>query len=261
MTYTMGDPKMIKLSDDRKEAYVYALEEISGKDPKMIMCVVPNNAADRYAAIKRKTCVERAIPTQVIVAKTLQPKKGGLMSIATKVMIQLNCKLGGAPWMIKFPLKGVMAIGFDVSHDSRDRSKSYGAFVASMDLKEDVQFFSGVCPHSDGAEVSNNITNFTNQALREFKEKHGALPEQIFFYRDGVGDGQIELVHKQEVGQLTKHLNAVYAKHAEGREVKLAFIIVNKRLNTRIFLRQGAAGVTNPVSGTVVDDVITLPER
>jgi aubergine-like protein len=41
----------------------------------------------------------------------MQPKKGnmaGVRSIATKVMLQINCKLGGAPWMVSMPMKGIM---------------------------------------------------------------------------------------------------------------------------------------------------------
>jgi aubergine-like protein len=39
-------------------------------------------------------------------------------------------------------------------------------------------------------------------------------------------------------------------------EYKLGFIVVNKRINTRLFYDG-----QNPPPGTVVDDVITLPER
>lgn len=69
----------------------------------MIVCVVSNNNADRYSSIKKKCCVDRAIPTQVLIHKTITPKDGNvrsLMSVATKVAIQINCKLGGAPWMV-----------------------------------------------------------------------------------------------------------------------------------------------------------------
>lgn len=222
MGYEMADPKIVEMDDDRVGTYSRHLQDLISKDPKMIMIVVPNNAGDRYAAIKRLTCVNNAIPTQVIVSKTMMPKKGniaGVKSIATKVMIQINCKLGrikirlcskmnfinyylllkkkknlgGAPWMIKFPLKGVMAVGFDVTHDTSDRSKSYGAFVASMDLKETVNFFSAVSPHKDGEELSSNIALHMLQATKEFKDQHGALPERIFYYRDGVGDGQVSV--------------------------------------------------------------------
>jgi aubergine-like protein len=41
-----------------------------------------------------------------------------------------------------------------------------------------------------------------------------------------------------------------------GRVYKMAFVIVTKRINTRLF-----CDGKNPPPGTVVDDVITLPER
>lgn len=195
MRYDMADPKMEEMPDDRPATYTSYLEKYISKDPKLIMIVVPNIAADRYAAIKRLTCVNNAIPTQVIVAKTMQPKgksgMSGVKSIASKVMIQLNCKLGGAPWMIKFPIKGVMAVGFDVTHDTSDRSKSYGAFVASMDLKASVKFYSAATAHKDGSELSHNIAIHMLAAVKQFRDIHGAFPERIFYYRDGVGDGQV----------------------------------------------------------------------
>ena len=39
-----------------------------------------------------------------------------------------------------------------------------------------------------------------------------------------------------------------------------AYIIVSKRINTRLFRINGGKP-TNPPSGTVVDDEVTLPER
>lgn len=263
MNYEMGEPRIKVIADDRTASYVNEIEAVMSMDPKLIMIVVPNNAADRYAAIKRLTCVGKAIPTQVIVSKTMMPKKGnmgGVKSIATKVMIQLNSKLGGAPWMINFPASGVMTVGFDVTHDSRNKNKSYGAFVASMDLKKAVEYFSVVSPHNDGAEMSTNIELHMVQALKSYYTLHGKLPDRIFFYRDGVGDGQIEYIHAQEVKRLDAKISEIYLKSGGGMKPKFSFIIVNKRLNTRIFLNEGNR-VSNPVSGTVVDTTITLPER
>jgi len=49
------------IPDDRAGTYVEGLEKvISGKDPRLIMCVIPNNRLDRYSAIKKKCCVDRA---------------------------------------------------------------------------------------------------------------------------------------------------------------------------------------------------------
>ena len=48
-------------------------------------------------------CVLVSVPSQVVLSKTLRKDKG-LMSIATKIGIQLNCKLGGEPWVLKVPV-------------------------------------------------------------------------------------------------------------------------------------------------------------
>ena len=43
-------------------------------------------------------------------------------------------------------------------------------------------------------------------------------------------------------------------------DLKLTFIIVNKKINTKIIKKDGS-NLSNPPSGTIVDDVVTLPER
>lgn len=162
--------------------------------------------------------------------------------------------------MIKFPIKGMMTIGFDVTHNTKDRSKSYGAFVATMDLNVCPKYFSAVSAHQNGEEMSSNIELHVIKAMKAYREQHGTLPERIFFYRDGVGDGQIEYVHSQEVTKLAMKLREIYSNVGDGSLApKFSFIIVNKRLNTRIF--KGTNSVKNPNSGTVVDNTITLPER
>ncbi|CAG9802484.1 unnamed protein product [Chironomus riparius] len=261
MKYDMKAPKMIEISDDRVGTYARELENFVSKDPKFVMTIVPNASADRYSAIKKITCVNNSIPTQVIVQKTMQPKKGNIgsvKSIATKVLIQINCKLGGCAWMVNIPIKGLMTVGFDVSRDASDKKKSYGAFVASMDLKESPKFFSSVASHSDGEECSRQISNHMRKALISYKDLHGSLPSRILFYRDGVGEGDIERVHTQEIKQIQEAIASIY-RGAQG-EPSFAFIIVTKRINTRFFASKGS-NHENPTSGTVIDSVVTLRER
>ncbi|XP_046997505.1 piwi-like protein Siwi isoform X1 [Schistocerca americana] len=249
MRINMPEPYYQEIQDDRQGTYVEALEYvINSKNPQLIMCVVTNNRTDRYGAIKKKCCIDRAVPTQVILAKNLAAK--GVMSIATKVAIQINCKLGGIPWTVEIPLSGMMTIGFDVCHDTTNRSRSYGALVASLD-KQMSKYFSAVAPHASGEELSNEMTTNIIKALRKYQQvNQGSLPQRIFLYRDGVGEGQLHYVFEHEVALLKQRLQEVYGSAA----FKLAVIIVTKRINTRLFLKQG-----NPPPGTVVDDVITNP--
>ena len=66
---------------------------------------------------------------QVLVTKNLNPKKA--MSVVTKVVLQMNAKLGGELWSVHIPMKKVMYVGIDTYHDSGSQ-KSVGGFVASM---------------------------------------------------------------------------------------------------------------------------------
>lgn len=58
----------------RSPSYLDCIDRILKSNPTMIMCVVPNNSADRYSAIKKKCCVDRGVPTQVIVTRSLSSK-------------------------------------------------------------------------------------------------------------------------------------------------------------------------------------------
>nr|XP_032515069.1 piwi-like protein Siwi isoform X3 [Danaus plexippus plexippus] len=239
---------------DSQSAYANMCENvIARKNPAMILCVLARNYSDRYEAIKKKCTIDRAVPTQVVCARNMTSKSA--MSIATKVAIQINCKLGGAPWTVEIPLPTLMVIGYDVCHDTRSKEKSFGALVATLD-RQMTQYYSCVNAHTSGEELSSHIAFNVASAVRKYRERNGFLPGRIFIYRDGVGDGQIAYVKSHEVAEVKAKLAEIYG----GGDIKMAFIIVSKRINTRVFVDCGRSG-ENPRPGTVVDDVVTLPER
>lgn len=124
------------------------------------------------------------------------------MSIATKVAIQINCKIGGAPWTILSSCKSEMVVGFDVSHNTKDRRITYGALVASMN-KTFSSWYSAVSTHASPEELSNELADNMLKALQQFrKHNDGMLPARIIIYRDGVGEGQIDFVCKVEVDKM-----------------------------------------------------------
>lgn len=149
-----------------------------------------------------------------------------------------------------------MAIGYDVCVDSKDKRKSYGALVASMDLKIKSNFFSTVSVHSGPDEINAQIALNTLKAVNRYRELHETFPTCIVFYRSGVGDGQVKQLIENEVKSLEAKLKDVYSKAQPGSQFKLIFIVVNTRINSRFFANQ-----RNPMPGTVIDDVVTLPER
>ncbi|XP_076292717.1 aubergine isoform X2 [Lasioglossum baleicum] len=242
-------PRIWDINDDRSNTYSDVLERImSSSNPELVYCVVSNNRADRYSAIKKKCIIDRPVPSQVFLAKNLNKNA---RSIATKVAIQLACKLGGSPWSVELPPIKLMVVGFDVCHDPTDKSRDYGAMVASLDTSL-TRYFSAVSAHTSGEELSNEFSVSLAKALHCYRNLNKCLPSHIVIYRDGVGEGQVSHVFDHEVEQIKAKLKGIYGE----APVKMAFIIVTKRINTRFFYNGN-----NPPPGTVVDDVVTNPMR
>ncbi|KAH8402523.1 hypothetical protein KR222_002397, partial [Zaprionus bogoriensis] len=259
MKMQISDPRYDEIEDDRNATYSQSIDNAVAKDPQIIMVVIKSQNGDKYNCIKKRTCVERPVPSQVVTLRVIAPraeKSGGLQSIATKVVIQMNAKLMGAPWMIQLPLSGLMTVGFDVCHSSHNNNKSYGALVATMDMKASTRYYSSVMEHMRGQELSDQLSINMTCALKAYRNHHGTLPERILIYRDGVGSGQLHQLVNTEVKFLKLQLDKIYKSAGKPDGCRMAFLVVSKRINSRIFVNK-----RNPEPGTVVDDVITLPER
>lgn len=246
----------MELPNDFGASYVKAIEAAINKNLQLVMCIMPGLSAEKYTSIKKRCYIDRGVPSQVMLGKTITPKPGkglgSLMTVGTKVAIQINAKLGGAPWMVNVPDRGIMVVGFDVCHDTNDKSKSFGALVATMDMKVKPKYFSAVSAHKNGEELCNAFALNMSKAVQQYALEHKYLPKRIFIYRDGVGEGQTDYVREHEIEAIRSQLNNLY----KNAEYKLLFVVVSKRINARFF-RNGE----NPGPGTIVDDVVTLPER
>ncbi|XP_043599743.1 piwi-like protein Siwi isoform X2 [Bombus pyrosoma] len=252
MGISINYPKYYEIVDERSNAYSDFLERVLSKvNPELVLCVVPNNRSDRYSAIKKKCIVDRHTPSQVFLEKNLTNKN--VRTIATKVAIQMNCKLGGSPWSVDLPNIDLMVIGFDVCHDTGNKSRDYGAMVASLD-RGLTRYYSVTSAHNVGQELSNKFSSNLDSALKAYRRANNKFPSFIVFYRDGVGEGQVPYVLDHEVGQIHDKLKAVYNEF--GVYMKFAFLIVTKRINTRIF-----SDKKNPPPGTIIDDIVTNPLR
>ena len=91
----------VSLSDARE--FIPAIKQITNPTTQLILCVLPNTEKGLYDAIKKQCCIEQPVPSQCVTeAKLRNPK--GLMSIVTKIAIQINCKLGGEAWALHIPV-------------------------------------------------------------------------------------------------------------------------------------------------------------
>jgi aubergine-like protein len=102
MGIPVKDPKLLRLNDDRPSSYVAALRGVPPA-AQMVVCFVPNQGKDRYDNIKKIALCEKSLNTQVLVSKTFV-KRERMMSIVTKVAIQIACKMGAEPWRLDIPV-------------------------------------------------------------------------------------------------------------------------------------------------------------
>ena len=59
----IAPPQQVVLNDDRVETFVAGLKTNVKPGVQMVICLLPNNAKNRYDAIKKLCCVEQPVPS------------------------------------------------------------------------------------------------------------------------------------------------------------------------------------------------------
>jgi len=186
-------------------------------------------------------------------AKTIAKEKV-VVSACTKIIMQMNVKLGGQLWAVEIPMKNAMAVGIDVYHDSLTKGTSVAGFCASTN-DEMTKYYSRVVFQRSSQELIDGLKQCFSDSLRKFHELRGALPQRIIVFRDGVGEGQLNSVINHEVEQMIQCFSAFGVQY----QPKLAVVVVSKRIHTRIMSKAGGQ-VNNPLPGTLVTSGCTGPD-
>ncbi|XP_026003581.1 piwi-like protein 1, partial [Astatotilapia calliptera] len=248
----MGKPVMIQY-EDHQESLLTALRHSVGPQIEMVVVVLPNNRKDKYDSVKKFLCVDCPTPSQCVVARTLS-RPQALMTIATKIALQMACKMGGELWSVEIPLKQLMIVGIDCYHDTAAGKRSIGALVASLNQSMCRWLSKCVLQHK-GQEIMDELKKTLSAALKEYLRFNGCLPSRIIVYRDGVGDGQLHSVVNYEVQQIMDSIKSV----GQDYNPKLSVVVVKKRISSRFFAHINGK-VSNPPPGTIVDAEVTRPE-
>lgn len=191
----ISEPHFVLIPDDRSTTYVQYVKKELERD-KALQCAVfllPNTRKDRYDAIKQLCLLELPIPSQCVVQKSLN-KANTFLSVCHKISQQINCKVGGQLWRVDIPLQKTMIIGIDVCHDTTPGGRqSVVGFCATMN-NYFTKYYSRAIFQSRTQEIVDGLKSCFQDALRAFFQVNGCLPERVFVYRDGVGDGMLDAV-------------------------------------------------------------------
>ncbi|CAB1319687.1 unnamed protein product [Coregonus sp. 'balchen'] len=209
--------------EDRQESLLRALQQNVKKETQMVVVVLPSNRKDKYDSVKKYLCVDCPTPSQCVLARTIA-KQQALMTVATKIALQINCKMGGELWSVEIPLKQLMIVGIDCYHDTAAGKRSIGALVASLNQGMS-RWFSKCVLQNRGQEIMDGLKVALQgmfSALKAWLKHNNCLPSRIIVYRDGVGDGMLQSVVNYEVPQIMESIKTM------GHDYAYDFFIISQ---------------------------------
>lgn len=244
----------------------------SKASPQLLVFLVKDRNSFHYLRIKKSCDCRFGVVSQVL--QTNQVRKGNPQYYAN-VLMKVNAKLGGTTSQSKASTKQGQAntvfsvptciIGADVSHPSPGSEQpSMAAITVSMD-----RFggrYAAACETNGIRTEMITLANWRDLLLPLMREwssnvSGGRLPQHVYYFRDGVSEGQFIQVLNEEA----KHIRGVMGTLAEGAEVKewkgtLTVIVCAKRHHVRAFPdRDGADRNGNPQPGLLIERDVTDP--
>ncbi|KAI3570605.1 putative RNA interference and gene silencing protein [Fusarium oxysporum f. sp. albedinis] len=235
----------------------------------LLFIILPGTNIPLYKRIKTIADKNYGIHTICSVGSKLAKDRGRDQYMAN-VALKFNLKLGGINQIVEKRNLGIidqdktMVVGIDVTHPSPGSSSnapSVSAMVASIDK------FLGQWPATLRIQRARqeNVDDLTEMlksrlGLWKTKGKHAALPENILIYRDGVSEGQYDMVVSQELPQLRRACEQMYpAADTKKGLPRFTIIVCGKRHKTRFYptTEQDCDRSGNTKPGTVVDRGVT----
>lgn len=256
---TVENPKIVGVRADKSSGGKVRDSDIikaisSNPNTKIALVFLPKKNADRvYKRVKAYCNQEAGIASQFFTC--WEPSKTDniyKLAVASKVLMQMCAKLKVKLWKVQTPkdinVNGhqTMIVGADVFH--KNMHQSVTSVVSTYDKDFSSYYSQTSVQKRRGDDTLYDIADKVKLAARRYVKENKAPPNIIIVYRDGVGQGQVDRVREKELKSLIKGLQQEF----NGHNVKLAYIIVTKRLSDRFFTKSGNF-FNNPEGGLIVD--------
>ncbi|CRK22159.1 hypothetical protein BN1708_013319, partial [Verticillium longisporum] len=270
-----GDPVIIDSqarnpnSANAVENGIGEIRRKTGKPVQMLFVIIRHANLGNYERVKKSADCRFGVLTQVILSRHVEKNQGQYHS---NVAMKVNAKLGGTTCRVPHPnakaprgqppffSEPTMIMGVDVSHAGAGvNSPSMAAMTMSMD--KDACRYAAVC-QTNGYRVEMLSPSNTNEMLtklvRLWMTKLGSTdpPRHIYFFRDGVSEGQFSQVIDIELAAI----KAFFREKFGHKMPKFTVIIATKRHHIRFFPARGKGDKNNnPHPGTLLENEVCHP--
>ena len=242
--------------------------------PQIILVVLPKAGRSSeiwlYNAIKILGDTQLGIHTVCVVDQKFAKENNA--QYFANVALKFNMKLGGRNQALNgvdldFLSEGeTMLASLDVTHPSPGSSKyapSIAAMVASID-RNCFQYRAQIkIQEKAKQEMVSSLPDMTTNLLKKWQLVNKSLPANIIIYRDGVSEGQYDLVLRNELPDIREACRKLYpAPDTKAGLPRITVAIVGKRHHVRFYATDENSQNTdgrskNPANGTVVDRGVT----
>ncbi|KAI3388395.1 hypothetical protein SNEBB_003755 [Seison nebaliae] len=251
-------------------------QEAKDQRVQFLMIILPESSV--YCQVKTVCEIFIGIMTQCIAVKNVSKLKKPPFIL--NVFLKINHKLKGFNIAIDKMLTTepfnqesvVIVIGADVTHPPANfqqpkgrgpptLSYSIAGVVGSTNLFQTryaARLLKQERPKKGAVENIRNIDAAVHDLLMEFYNKTNRQPTHILYYRDGVSEGQYDMILSEEL----RGIRNACVTLSDSYQPEMAIIVVTKRHHTRLFPtnRQDAVGQSGNVPcGTIVDSEIVDP--
>ncbi|XVF87066.1 hypothetical protein PTKIN_Ptkin18bG0090700 [Pterospermum kingtungense] len=256
--------KMQILSNDNElrqllEVVASRAYKLCGGNLQFLLCVM-SRKDNGYNSLKWISETKLGLVTQCCLS--IHANKGQDQYLAN-LALKINAKLGGSNVELndQLPhLQGeghVMFVGADVNHPgSHDKtSPSIAAVVATVNWPEANRYAARVRPQYHRKEQIQEFGEMCLELVEYYDHLNNVKPEKIVLFRDGVSEGQFDMVLNKELMDLKSAFQKI------NYFPTITLIVAQKRHQTRFFPEsQKDRGPTGNVSpGTVVDTIVVHP--
>ncbi|GFQ05617.1 protein argonaute 2 [Phtheirospermum japonicum] len=252
-------------STNRLENLLKSVVDESGKRNKeklqLIVCVMTKRDPG-YKSLKWISETKIGVITQCCLSN---PANKGQDQYLANLCLKINAKLGGSNFELNSPLPHfgpgdhVMFIGADVNHPAARNTEcpSIAAVVGTVNWPAANRYAARVSPQAHRCEKIINFGSMCLDLINTYARQNRVRPARIVLFRDGVSEGQFEMVLSQEVIDFKKTVCV------DGYNPRITVIVAQKRHQTRLFVENKNDGgrTGNVPPGTVVDTDIVHPHN
>ena len=263
------DSNWIEMESDKTKDWEYIVEDAIKKNPiKFVIFFISRKNNHLYNDLKKFSLCDKGYVSQVIKFENYikAQKKGREASYISKILLQINCKLGGANYFLNLDKnifdRNIIFVGINfglnASHTWKRGEKGVITMVATKD-----KYFSKFCTFNEIIDcksknyilaIQENISKFIDKLILKYKKEEGCTPKNIIFYRQGISQYSIDAI-KSEIKIIEEICNS--------KNINYYYTIVNMKTSMKLFEfnikknNKEKGNYKNPEPGLVVFDKVT----